>query len=139
MLQDSDDDDIDDYIYGVIGSSSGGQIQEKMDGFQKIFLGSESGAADDEAMELIRKLQEENALDEKYSQFTKSRDDDMEQRYLALKKDPPTFSSTYNGGEKPKGSVPKPLEAEHLEDEMDSWCCKLDSGRKEILVINWVF
>lgn len=123
MLQDSDEDDIDDYIYGVLGSSSGGQIQEKMDGFQKIFLGSET-ITDDESMALIRKLQEENALDEKYNQFAKSRDEDMEKRYHALKKDSPTTFSTSGGDHRPKGSVPKPLETDDLHDEMDDWCCK---------------
>jgi hypothetical protein len=121
MLQDSDDDAIDDYIYGILDSSSGDKIQEKMGGFQKIFLGSES--ADDESIALIRKLQEENALDEKYKHFTKSRDEDMEQRYNALKKDPPTFS-TNDSTDRPKGSVPKPLQSDDLHDEMDDWCCK---------------
>lgn len=127
MLQESDEeeDGIDNYIYGVLDSSSsskGDTIQQKMDGFQKIFLGPEMG--DDESDDLIRKLQEENALDRKYQQFAKSRDDDMEKRYNALKSEPVMFSRSDSNGDKPKGSVPKPLQKEEIHDEMDDWCCK---------------
>ena len=39
----------------------------------------------DDSDDLIRKLQEENALDQKYWQFTKPRDDDTKKRYNALR------------------------------------------------------
>lgn len=130
MLQDSDDEDdaLDEYIYGVLkdSDSKGGNIQEKMDGFQKIFMGSETNINTDESHELIRRLQEENALDAKYEQFAKSRDNDMEERFNALKKDGPTFSNySSNSGDRPRGAVPKPLQNEDLHDEMDDWCCKV--------------
>jgi hypothetical protein len=132
MLQDSDDDNaIDEYIYGVLKSSPGDVnhdiIQEKMDGFQKIFMGSEDAHDTDESDALIRKLQEENALDAKYEQFAKKRDNDLEERYNALKKDAPNFSNieySGNSSDSPKGLIPKPLQNEDIHDEMDDWCCK---------------
>lgn len=135
MLQDSDDEDdaIDQYIYNVLDSSSsdmkGNIIQERKDRFQKIFMRSDDTRDTDESDALIKRLQEENALDAKYEQFTKYRDEDLEKRYNALKKDRPNFSNYEpsfgdQGDSKPRGSIPKPLQNEDLHDEMDDWCCK---------------
>jgi hypothetical protein len=131
MFQEGDDEDdaLDDYIYSILGENGKqDSIQEKMDGFQRAFMGSDGMHDTDESAALIRQLQEENALDAKYEQFTKKRDDDLEKRYLELKKDAPSFSSgSYNdSSSKPKGSVPKPFATEDLHDEMDDWCCKLN-------------
>lgn len=140
MLQDSDDEDdaINDYIYSVLEESTSTtspqgaktqSIQEKMDGFNKIFLGSQNDpVSTDETDALIKRLQQENALDAKYEQFSKSRDQDMEERYKALRKDAPNFSgSAYSSsGDRPRGPVPKPLQKDDLHDEMDDWCCKLE-------------
>ncbi|KAL7329683.1 hypothetical protein PS15p_204739 [Mucor circinelloides] len=125
MLQDSDEEEdaIDDYIYGVLDDKKD-MIQEKMDGFQRAFMGQDQFIGTDESDELIKKLQQENALDAKYKQFTHKRDEDLEKRYHALKKDAPSFSNTtYSDSSKPKGSVPKPLTNTDLHDEMDDWCC----------------
>jgi hypothetical protein len=79
---------------------------------------------DDDSDDLIRKLQEENALDQKYRQFTKSRDDDTKKRYNALRSELMIFIRSDSSSDKPKGSIPKPLQQEELHDEMDDWCCK---------------
>lgn len=121
---DNDNDDIDDYIYSMLDDGQQQGIQEKMDTFQKAFIGSDGLYDTDETAALIQQLQQENALDAKYEQFAKKRDDDLEKRYLELKKDPPSFSSDGTSNDKPRGSVPKPLAAEDLHDEMDDWCCK---------------
>lgn len=126
MLQDSDEEEdaIDDYIYGVLDDKKD-MIQEKMDGFQRAFMGQDQFIGTDESDELIKKLQQENALDAKYEQFIHKRDEDLEKRYHALKKDAPSFSNTtYSDSSKPKGSIPKPLTNTDLHDEMDDWCCK---------------
>lgn len=125
MLQDSDEEEdaIDDYIYGVLDDKKD-MIQEKMDGFQKAFLGNDYYVGTDERDELIKKLQQENTLDAKYEQFTKQRDADLEKRYLELKKDAPFFSNIKYEDNKPKGSIPKPLANTDLHDEIDDWCCK---------------
>ncbi|EPB86232.1 hypothetical protein HMPREF1544_06960 [Mucor circinelloides 1006PhL] len=125
MLQDSDEEEdaIDDYIYGVLDDKKD-MIQEKMDGFQRAFMGQDQFIGTDESDELIKKLQQENALDAKYEQFIHKRDEDLEKRYHALKKDAPSFSNTtYSDSSKPKGSIPKPLTNTDLHDEMDDWCC----------------
>lgn len=128
MLQDSDEEEdaIDDYIYGVLDDKKD-MVQEKMDGFQKAFMGdSDPFIGTDESDELIKRLQQENALDAKYEQFTRNKDQDLEKRYHALKKDAPSFSNTtaYDDTSKPKGSIPKPLASTDLHDEIDDWCCK---------------
>ncbi|CAO3645505.1 unnamed protein product [Mucor fragilis] len=127
MLQDSDEEEdaIDDYIYGVLDDKKD-MVQEKMDGFQKAFMGdSDPFIGTDESDELIKRLQQENALDAKYEQFTRNKDQDLEKRYHALKKDAPSFSNTtaYDDTSKPKGSIPKPLASTDLHDEIDDWCC----------------
>ncbi|KAG1078319.1 hypothetical protein G6F42_024325 [Rhizopus arrhizus] len=125
MLQDSDEEEdaIDDYIYGVLDDKKD-MIQEKMDGFQRAFMGQDQFIGTDESDELIKKLQQENALDAKYEQFIHKRDEDLEKRYHALKKDAPSFSNTtYSDSSKPKGSIPKPLTNTDLHDEMDDWGC----------------
>lgn len=86
---DNDNDDIDDYIYSMLDDGQQQGIQEKMDTFQKAFIGSDGLYDTDETAALIQQLQQENALDAKYEQFAKKRDDDLEKRYLELKKDPP--------------------------------------------------
>ncbi|GAA5801342.1 hypothetical protein HPULCUR_006788 [Helicostylum pulchrum] len=122
MLEESDqeEDDIDNYIYGVLGDTP---QQQKMDEFQTLFLGQQQQQPTEETDDLIRKLQDENALDRKYEHFTKSRDDDMQKRYEALRSEPVLFTSSGSSADKPRGSVPKPLQEEELHDEMDDWCC----------------
>jgi hypothetical protein len=129
MFQESDEEEdaIDDYIYSMLGQEKQHSIQEKMDAFQEAFVGSDGIHDTDESAALIRQLQEENALDAKYEQFTKKRDDDLEKRYLELKKDAPTSFSLHDSSNKPRGSIPKPIATEDLHDEMDDWCCKLAS------------
>ncbi|CEP16562.1 hypothetical protein [Parasitella parasitica] len=124
MLQDSDEEEdaIDAYIYGVLDDKKD-MVQEKMDGFQKAFLGGDEFVGTDESEELIKKLQQENALDAKYEQFARERDSDLEKRYHGLKKDAPSFSNAQNDENKPKGSAPKPLTTTDLHDEIDDWCC----------------
>ncbi|KAI8880122.1 hypothetical protein K501DRAFT_335596 [Backusella circina FSU 941] len=125
MLQEDDDehdDDINDMIYGALSSQQDERLvteaEEKLSGAQTLFLGSDFG--NDESDALIRRIQEEDALDSKYQTFAKTRDDEFESRVHALQKEAPITTATYD--DKPAGSIPKPLLKEDLHDEMDDWC-----------------
>ncbi|KAI8647430.1 hypothetical protein BD408DRAFT_408546 [Parasitella parasitica] len=124
MLQDSEEeqDAIDAYIYGVLDDKKD-MVTAKIDGFHEAFLGSDQFVGTDESEELIKRLQRENALDAKYEQFARERDNDIEKRCHELKKDAPCFSNTNRDHIKPKGSIPKPLRNTDLHDEIDDWCC----------------
>jgi hypothetical protein len=126
MLQEEeDDDDDDDLIYGALSSEQDRDLvteaEEKVSGAQNLFLGSDFGT--DESDALIRRIQEENALDSKYETFAKARSNEFESRVHALKKDAPS-TDTPSSDERPGGSIPKPLLKEDLHDEMDDWCSK---------------
>lgn len=135
MLQESDDEDedaIDSYIYGVLRTTTNenesSPVLDTLDSVQKVFLGSDRQFNTDESDELIRRAQEENALDAKYEKFQKKKDEDIEKRYLELKKDKPNFDDYVEKqrSDKPKGSIPKSLSTDDFHDEMDDWCCKFN-------------
>lgn len=138
MLQESDDEDdaIDSYIYDILKTSveKDGQhdpgITEKLGSFQTAFVGSDSQFDTDESDALIKRAQQENALDAKYESYKAKRDDDIEKRYLDLKKDAPNFDNYTKPANtsKPKGFVPKALSTDDFHDEMDDWCCKYNTN-----------
>ncbi|KAI9478400.1 MAG: hypothetical protein EXX96DRAFT_246749 [Benjaminiella poitrasii] len=144
MLQESTEgnDTLDEYIYNILKEDSsdtqssskntknndGLKLTGKLDQIQNIFLqgSTDSGINNEEEDELIQRLQKESALDEKYEQFAKKRDEELEERYLKFKKDAKSEFYSSDNDSKPKGTVPKPFSgADLIQDEMDNWCCKV--------------
>ncbi|OBZ83024.1 Ragulator complex protein LAMTOR2 [Choanephora cucurbitarum] len=121
-LEDLFDENNDDDIYGNILSTSKDSpmygLNNHLDAITQAWIGSQDDT--DETHELIQRIHQENALDQKYSQFNQHRDEQLEKRYLELKKDAPSTSAPSN---KPKGKIPTSLSKQDFEDETDNWCC----------------
>ncbi|KAI8337350.1 hypothetical protein EDC96DRAFT_523557 [Choanephora cucurbitarum] len=94
-------------------------LNNHLDAITQAWIGKQDDT--DETHELIQRIHQENALDQKYRQFNQHRDEQLEKRYLELKKDAPATSTSSN---KPKGRIPTSLSKQDFEDEMDNWCCK---------------
>ncbi|KAI8100024.1 uncharacterized protein BX664DRAFT_322684 [Halteromyces radiatus] len=137
-LEDSENDtNDDDYLADILNTSSKAPTinktttKAKLDAWQDAFLGSPSKERgdiilDDEGHQLLCQLQDQAAVESKYAAFEQQRDDDLERRYLALKKDgiiSSSSSATQQSQGPLGGSVPKPLTINELHDEMDDWCC----------------
>ncbi|CAO3616271.1 unnamed protein product [Cunninghamella echinulata] len=103
------------------------------------FLSSDNNGTsmelNDQEHELLQQLKDQVTVEKKYESYEKSRDQDLEKRYLALKKEKnlftneptsslPSLSTTATSIiDKPSGSIPKPLSMDDFHDEMDDWCC----------------
>ncbi|CAO3608657.1 unnamed protein product [Cunninghamella blakesleeana] len=88
---------------------------------------SSSFILNDQEHELLQQLKDQVAVEKKYEAYEKSRDRDLEKRYLALKEgnhfsttEQTTRSPSFN---KPTGSIPKSINMDEFHDEMDDWCC----------------
>lgn len=122
LLQDSDEEDAD-LLDKILGRKDD---KTKLNQIQDTFLREENPVNEDDSNALLRRLQEEVALESKYSSFEKQRDQNLEKRYLALRQGSPSsvartskeFSST------PLGRPPKPIQPDELYDETEDWCCK---------------
>ncbi|KAI8978527.1 hypothetical protein BDB01DRAFT_726386, partial [Pilobolus umbonatus] len=86
--------------------------------------------------DLIRKMQEEAALDKKYQEDTKKRDAELEERFKSLSSDPPQFSTQSSHDSKPRGKIPTPVKIDDLYDEVDDWCCKFEEVLLQYLFID---
>ncbi|KAI9012122.1 hypothetical protein CLU79DRAFT_770628 [Phycomyces nitens] len=138
LLNDSDSEGLlDSDLLGSLTSKDQKAQKDKLDSLEAAFLGTQaaSGSLDDESHALIRRIQEESALDEKYAVFSKKRDEDLEERYKALQKDCnfsshdnddtllPTNPKTQVNSGKPRGSVPSAFTMDEIYSETDDWCC----------------
>ncbi|KAI8374858.1 hypothetical protein BD560DRAFT_393440 [Blakeslea trispora] len=90
------------------------QSKDQLDAITQAFVGHETT---DEVDELMKRVYQEQALDQKYSQFNQQRDEQLEKRRLELKKSIDWTPSN----NKPKGKIPTPFFKQ--EDEVDDWCC----------------
>jgi hypothetical protein len=146
---DDDDDDDDDYLTDILNSSHDKATTETLvtsqhgtalKAWQDTFLGGDDTTLDDQGQVLLDELKDQAAVESKYASFEQQRDDALEQRYLALKKEGSALLEDNGDGSSgvttnntvPRGRIPKPLAMTDLHDEMDDWCCKW--GKSKVLV-----
>ncbi|KAL0090383.1 hypothetical protein J3Q64DRAFT_1729582 [Phycomyces blakesleeanus] len=139
LLNDSDNDGLldDDLLASLTSPEDQKAQKEKLNQLEAAFLGTHSAETglEDESHTLIRRIQEESALDEKYATFAKKRDEDLKKRYEALQQgcnfspansgevsSASNFKKQENSG-KPRGSVPAALTMDEIYNETDDWCC----------------
>ncbi|KAI9268214.1 hypothetical protein BDA99DRAFT_603715 [Phascolomyces articulosus] len=142
-LFDSDDDDDGGMLYYYTGSTDDNaedkklkKIEQdlKLKELQKTFLGNENDGdigLDDESHELLKQIKDQVDVEKKYAHLDQQRERDLEQRYLALKQNPPTLTSTneednvatgQSSSSRAPGPPPKPIQEDEFHDEMDDWC-----------------
>jgi hypothetical protein len=130
----SDDDDYlaDILNYGANMSSKGAMHRSKLDAAVDTFLGDGDHTNAAEEQDIVRRMQEELALEKKYEQLHGDSDDILEKRFAAFSKDVKNVlqdaksSSVSSSGTKYTRVYvppPKPFEADE-EDETEGWCCK---------------
>lgn len=130
----SDDDDYlaDILNYGANVSGKGDMHRSRLDAAVDIFLGDGDHTNAAEEQDIVRRMQEELALEKKYEQLHGDSDDILEKRFAAFSKDVKNVlqdaksSSVSSSGTKYTRVYvppPKPFEADE-EDETEGWCCK---------------
>ncbi|KAG0172618.1 hypothetical protein DFQ30_010056 [Apophysomyces sp. BC1015] len=86
------------------------------------FVGKEELHLEEEGSSLMRQIQDEVALEAKYQDFAKKRDQDLERRYLALKDDNCNLTKCSTPEQKLHGQIPSPMQLDEVYNEMDSIC-----------------
>ncbi|KAI9306908.1 hypothetical protein BJ944DRAFT_262788 [Cunninghamella echinulata] len=141
------DSDSDDYLNDILQDNSNKNnqqcnvstthdktIKEWENRFLSLDNNTTSMELNDQEYNLLQQLKDQVAVEKKYESYEKSRDQDLEKRYLALKQEKNIFtneptssssssSTTIPTTDKPNGSIPKPLSMDDFHDEMDDWCC----------------
>ncbi|KAK9721278.1 hypothetical protein K7432_003542 [Basidiobolus ranarum] len=88
------------------------------------FLGQDESSSQDilEEDSLIRQVNEEISLNDKYKHIELKFDNDLQSRLNDLKENPPVLSPSKDFNQSTLGPPPKPLSISDFNEE-DNWCC----------------